>query len=41
MKPIEFETIYSMFLFAIAETKNKNKPDQINNTIDKGGSAVL
>jgi hypothetical protein len=38
--PTEFETIYNVFLFAIAETRNKNNPDQINNTIETGGITV-
>ena len=38
--PRELDTIYRVFLFAIAETRNKNNPDQINNTIETGGNAV-
>jgi hypothetical protein len=33
--------MYNMFLFAMADTKNKNKPDQMSNTIDRGGRTEL
>ena len=39
-KPIELETMYNVFLFAIAEIRKRNNPDQIKRIIDNGGKTV-